>query len=75
MCIFELESATLDIAAEVNRSSAKATVSAASYASGSGMRDKQVRSKRFLNTAAFPAITFVSTGLRQVDGSWVLEVG
>jgi polyisoprenoid-binding protein YceI len=70
---FELDSATLEIAAPVAQSSAKATVSAASHASGSTMRDKQVRGKRFLHAAAFPTITFVSTELRQVDGAWVLE--
>jgi polyisoprenoid-binding protein YceI len=70
---FELDSATLQIAAPVEGSSAKATVDAASYASGSDMRDKQVRGKKFLNAAAFPTIAFVSTGLRQVDGGWALD--
>jgi polyisoprenoid-binding protein YceI len=70
---FEFESATVEVASPVERSSAKATVNAASYASGSKARDKQVRGKKFLNAAAFPAITFSSTGLRRVDGSWVLD--
>jgi polyisoprenoid-binding protein YceI len=70
---FDLESATLDITSPVEQSSAKATVSAASYASGSRLRDNQVRGKRFLNATAFPTITFSSTGLRQVDGAWVLQ--
>jgi polyisoprenoid-binding protein YceI len=70
---FRLESATLQIAVPPENSSASATVDATSFASGSGMRDKQVLAKRFLNADAFPEITFASTRLHRVDGSWVLD--
>ncbi|HEX3614791.1 MAG TPA: YceI family protein [Sporichthyaceae bacterium] len=70
---FQLESASLQVETGVERSTAKATVDATSYASGSSLRDKQVRGKRFLNTDEFPEINFVSTGVQRVDDTWVLD--
>jgi polyisoprenoid-binding protein YceI len=70
---FRLESASVQIQHRPERSSAEAVVDATSFASGSGLRDKQVRGKRFLHTAEFPRITFASTRLRHAGDNWVVE--
>jgi polyisoprenoid-binding protein YceI len=70
---FGIESATIEVASPPEKSSVRASVDARSFASGSATRDKQVRSKKFLNAEEFPAITFASTELHRVDGDWVLE--
>ena len=70
---FALDAATIQIESPVERSSATATVDATSYASGSNLRDKQVKGKKFLHTDAHPTISFASTGVHQVDGVWMLD--
>jgi polyisoprenoid-binding protein YceI len=70
---FQLASATIQVGSPLEASKVDATVDAASYSSGSAMRDKQVRSKKFLAAEEFPEITFSSTDLRRVDSGWVLE--
>lgn len=48
-------------------STAEITIQAASITTGNDDRDNHVRSADFLDVEKFPAITFVSTGVKKVD--------
>jgi polyisoprenoid-binding protein YceI len=63
---------TLD-ADNPTQSSARVTVQAASFDSGSSDRDRHVRSADFLDVDNYPTLTFVSTSVRPVgDDEYVL---
>jgi polyisoprenoid-binding protein YceI len=70
---FPLASASLELGLAPERCSAHAVVNASGFTSGSAMRDKQVRSKKFLDADANPQITFTSTGVHVVDGEWAVD--
>jgi polyisoprenoid-binding protein YceI len=70
---FELESAKIRVAADPAHSNAEAVVDATSFTSGGGMRDKQVRSEKFLGSEANPRFIFASTRVHKVSGDWVVE--
>jgi polyisoprenoid-binding protein YceI len=70
---FPLESANLQIRVAPEHCSARAVVHAAGFASGSAIRDKQVRSKKFLDADTHPRITFTSTRIHSLDGTWVVD--
>jgi polyisoprenoid-binding protein YceI len=59
------------LAADPTQSTASATIEAASFRTGNARRDKDVTSRRFLDAAAYPSITFASTSVEpQPDGTW-----
>ncbi len=69
---FAFRSVDLVIGDPPSQSSASAEVDAGSFSTGSGQRDKKVRSKAFLDAASFPLITFRSERVRQDGDTWVL---
>jgi polyisoprenoid-binding protein YceI len=69
---FTFRSGDLVIADPPSQSSASAEVDAGSFSTGSGQRDKKVRSKAFLDVASFPVITFRSERVRSDGDTWVL---
>jgi len=69
---FAFRSGDLVIADPPSQSSASAEVEAGSFSTGSGQRDKKVRSKAFLDVASFPMITFRSERVRSDGETWVL---
>ncbi|WP_007024238.1 YceI family protein [Saccharomonospora iraqiensis] len=56
---FDVDSGTITVADPVEQSTAEATVSAASFASGIAKRDEHVRSKDYLDAERYPRIMFV----------------
>jgi polyisoprenoid-binding protein YceI len=69
---FAFRSGDLVVADPPTESSARAEVDAGSFSTGSGPRDKKVRSKAFLHVASFPVITFRSEHVRLDANTWVL---
>ncbi|WP_410641668.1 YceI family protein [Amycolatopsis sp. lyj-346] len=55
------------------KSTARVTVDAASFRTNTPARDKAIRSRSYLHTDSHPTIGFVSSGLREANGSWVLS--
>ncbi|MBO9521384.1 MAG: YceI family protein [Nocardioidaceae bacterium] len=70
---FELTGGEIAVAVPHEGSTVRADASAASFESGSSARDRNVRSRRFLDAEAHPAISFTSTAFDQVDGVWHLR--
>jgi polyisoprenoid-binding protein YceI len=72
-CSFAIRDGSIRIAADPGESTVDATVDAASFATNSAKRDKDVRSKRFLDAATYPDVTFAGT-IRgtNADGGWNL---
>jgi polyisoprenoid-binding protein YceI len=56
----------------VPQAAVTAAVSAASFDTGSGARDRDVRSARFLDTGQYPDITFRGGNLTRADCRWML---
>ncbi len=54
-------------------SSASVTIELASVTTGNDMRDNHLRTKDFFDVEQTPKMTFASTGIRSVDGGWVLS--
>jgi polyisoprenoid-binding protein YceI len=70
---FTITSGTIMVAEDRECSRVEATVDAASFHSGNKRRDADIASKRFLNAAAHPEITFSSTSVqREQSGGWSL---
>jgi polyisoprenoid-binding protein YceI len=68
---FTINSGTIMVAEDRVSSRVEATVDAASFQSGNKRRDADIASKRFLNAAVHPEITFSSTGVqREQSGGW-----
>jgi polyisoprenoid-binding protein YceI len=67
-------SGVLEIAADPLQSTVRATVDLASITTGDEGRDAHLRSADFFDTAGggSPSMTFVSTGLKEDDGDYVL---
>lgn len=65
-----IRSGTVVVAEDLQRSTASAELDAAAFATDNPRRDKDVRGKRFLDTAAFPAIGFRSTRVVPAAGGW-----
>jgi polyisoprenoid-binding protein YceI len=63
----EFEGAVHLDAADPTRSSAKVTIKAASISTGQEQRDAHLRSPDFFDVENYPEITFVSTGVAEVD--------
>lgn len=70
---FGLREGHLDVADPVSGSSARAVIAATAFDSGNGTRDTTVRSGQYLDADNHPDIVFVSTGLAERSGEWVLE--
>lgn len=70
---FALASGQVHIAADITQSSATAVVDAGSFSTGHAVRDKVVRSTRYLDAPAHPRITFVSNAVRVTDTGYVLR--
>jgi polyisoprenoid-binding protein YceI len=70
---FRLISGEITITDPLTSSSASAVVDAASFESGGGARDKDIKSANFLHVEEHPQITFVSDGLTQDGERWLLR--
>ena len=70
---FKLVSGEITIADPVTSSTATAVIDAASFATGSAARDKDVKSANFLHVQDHPEITFRSTELEESGEGWVLR--
>src|ERR1700747_620171 len=62
---FAIRAGTIDVGEPLARSRAFVQIDAASFRTGNGQRDDQVRSERLLDTERYPIITFRS---ESVDG-------
>jgi polyisoprenoid-binding protein YceI len=69
---FDVESGHFTVATSLDECTLTATISASSIATGSNIRDTQVRGKAFLDAARFPIITFHSSTLRDSHAGWVV---
>jgi polyisoprenoid-binding protein YceI len=66
--------ATIEVAENLELSSAEMWIEAASIESGVEMRDDHLRSPDFLNVEEFPQVHFVSTEVRSTgDDSWEVD--
>lgn len=70
---FKLLSGEIIITDPVTSSTATAVIDAASFATGSAARDKDVKSANFLHVQDHPEITFRSTELEESGEGWVLR--
>jgi polyisoprenoid-binding protein YceI len=68
---FAVTGGQLELAGTMAGSRVSVTVDAASFTSDSARRDKDVRSRRLLDVATYPGITFACERWRSEDGSWV----
>jgi polyisoprenoid-binding protein YceI len=65
---------TVVVADDPRRSHVTATVDAGSFRTGNARRDKDVTSKKFLDTSRYPTMSFEGTALtRREDGPWQLS--
>lgn len=64
---------TIDIAEDIERSSVRATIQAASIDTRNADRDAHLRSGDFLDVENHPTLEFRSTGLRHEAGEWLLD--
>jgi polyisoprenoid-binding protein YceI len=70
---FRLTSGQVIIAADPGESSVRASLDAASYASGNAKRNADVRSPGLLDAQGFPDIIFAGRGARRDGADWVLN--
>jgi polyisoprenoid-binding protein YceI len=70
---FRLASGQVHVHRSLPRSRVTLTVAAGSFATGNPSRDWVVRSGRLLAADRYPDITFVSTGLEEDGGAWLLR--
>jgi polyisoprenoid-binding protein YceI len=62
----------VEIADPLTGSSVQVEIDTASFDTGSGHRDRDVRSPRFLDAERYPTMTFTSRRLDRSDGRWTL---
>jgi polyisoprenoid-binding protein YceI len=62
----------VDIADPLTESSVQVEIDTTSFDTGSGQRDRDVRSSRFLDAERYPSMTFTSRRLDRSDGRWTL---
>ena len=70
---FKIRSGEITVADPVTSSTVTAIIDAASFDTGSGARDKDVKSANFLHVQEHPEITFHSTELEESAEGWVLR--
>jgi polyisoprenoid-binding protein YceI len=58
---------------DLSESTASATIAVSSVGTGNEMRDNHLRSADFFEAERHPVMSFVSTGLRPADGSWLMS--
>lgn len=68
---FAIQAGTVDVAEPLSDSSVHVDIDAASFHTGTGQRDDNVRSARFLDTDRYPVMTFTSGRLHSstLDGT------
>lgn len=71
---FTVRDGTIVVADEPARSKVDATIDAASFATGVRRRDEDIRSKRYLDTAAHPDIRFTSREVTAGSVTGILTV-
>jgi polyisoprenoid-binding protein YceI len=71
---FAIRAGTVDVDEPLARSSAFVQIDAASFRTGNGQRDDQVRSERLLDTDRYPVITFRSKSMDGLALSGTLTV-
>jgi polyisoprenoid-binding protein YceI len=71
---FAIRGGSIDVAEPATESTVRAEIDAASFRTGSPVRDKTVRSARFLDVARHPAMTFSSERLTPTTLSGTLTV-
>jgi polyisoprenoid-binding protein YceI len=69
---FRLKSGRVSIDADPGRSSVRATIDAASFASGNATRDADVVAPGLLDAQRFPEIAFIGQGARREGDGWVV---
>ena len=62
----------VDLADPLTGSSVQVELDTASFDTGSGQRDRDVRSPRFLDVERYPLMTFTSRRLDRSNGRWTL---
>ncbi len=67
-----VRSGTLVVADTMERSTVSVALAADSFTTDDAKRDKDVRSKRFLDAAVYPQIGFRSTGVARTATGWQL---
>jgi polyisoprenoid-binding protein YceI len=67
-----IRSGAVTVAADPGRSTVAAEIDAASFSTDDPKRDKDVRGKRFLDTARYPVIGFRGTRLTPAGDGWRL---
>jgi polyisoprenoid-binding protein YceI len=70
---FRLRAGEIRVDERVQASAVRATVDAASFATGNPVRDRTVKSARLLDTGQHPVLTFASSQLTQDGGRWTLR--
>jgi polyisoprenoid-binding protein YceI len=70
---FDEFSGQITIGEDERTSCVEVEIALASVATGNEMRDNHLRSADFFDVEQHPTMTFASTGLREVDGSWILD--
>lgn len=70
---FEQFSGQITIAANQHASCVQVEIATGSVNTGNEMRDNHLRSSDFFDVEQHPGMTFTSTGLREVHGSWTLD--
>jgi polyisoprenoid-binding protein YceI len=70
---FNTFAGTIAVASEPERSTADATIEAASIDTGDENRDNHLRSADFLDVAHYPEIRWASTGIRRAGDGWEVD--
>jgi polyisoprenoid-binding protein YceI len=72
---FTVTSGELGVGDPATTSTVAVVIDAASFHSNSAKRDKDVTGRSLLNVETYPDIRFVSSGLREHDGTWIVSGG
>jgi polyisoprenoid-binding protein YceI len=71
-CRMLIAGGELDVDPALPRATVTATINAASFSTGNGRRDNDVRSARFLHAEEYPELAFRAGRLAQDGGRWTL---
>lgn len=70
---FDEFSGDITVAEDRHASCVQVEIALASVHTGNEMRDSHLRSSDFFDVERHPSMTFTSTALREVHGSWILD--
>lgn len=70
---FSLAGGEIQVATSTAESQAMVTIDAASFDTGNALRDKTVKSEKFLHVSQYPKISFQSTKAVQDGDRWLLR--